>query len=221
EMAEETPMQLGTIAWTVESNEGIAAYTEFAEAAAAIGPNDFPELGALSDGGLFALRLDNVTPPTPRPLAEVRQAAAEGARQAAVEAALLELGQAWSAELGATGTVAFGETYGIAAQSFADITRLDSLQQIPPAMVESLMSGEPGTPVLQVADGQALLALIGDTQAPDTGNPQTQRLVDAIDEQVGQALAQDVFTYFARALQAEAGISLNQAALDAVHANFR
>ncbi len=46
-------------------------------------------------------------------------------------------------------------------------------------------------------------------------------LVEAIDRELGGALAQDVFGAFARALEREAGISLNQAAIDAVHATFR
>ena len=37
----------------------------------------------------------------------------------------------------------------------------------------------------------------------------------------GGALAQDVYTYFANALTAEAGITLNQPAIDAVHTSFR
>lgn len=221
ELAAETPMELGRIDWTREANSGIAGYTEFNTAAAVVESTDFPELATLSDGGLFALQLDGVTPPTPRPLDTVREAATAGARQAAVEAALMALGRDLSAELATQGTEAFGETHGIAAEGYADITRLDPLPQVPPVMLGSILSDAPGTPVLHVADGRALLALVGPVEAPDTANPQTARLVQAIDQQIGQTLAQDVFTYFARALQAEAGITLNQPAIDAVHANFR
>ena len=76
------------------------------------------------------------------------------------------------------------------------------------------------TPVLAIAEGRALLALVSETQPADPEDAQTTRLIQAIDEQVGSALAQDVFGYFARALQAEAGITFNQAAINAVHASF-
>ncbi|MCB1390278.1 MAG: SurA N-terminal domain-containing protein [Rhodobacteraceae bacterium] len=221
DLAAETPMALGSIDWSSESTDGIAAYAEFATAAAAAQGDDFPELAPLSDGGLFALRLDSVTPAAPRPLDEVRDAAAVGARQEAVNAALLDLGQGWSAELASTGVEAFSEAHGIAAETLADVTRLDRQPQLPASMADSLFAGAEGTPVLHVAEGQALLALIGPTQPADPEDQQTARLAQAIDQQIGQTLAQDVFTYFARALQAEAGISLNQAAIDAVHANFR
>lgn len=221
DLARETPMQLGSIDWSSDSNEGIAAYTEFATAAAAARPDDFPAIAALSDGGLFALRLDSVTPATPRPLAEVHDQAAAGARQEAVDAALLQLGQGYSVELATSGVEAFAEAHGLAAETLADVTRLDRQPQLPPSMLQSLLSGAEGTPVLHVANGQGLLALIGPTEAPDPQDSRTSGLASAIDQQIGQSLAQDVFTYFARALQAEAGISLNQSAIDAVHANFR
>ena len=87
-------------------------------------------------------------------------------------------------------------------------------------MLETILTSDAGTPVINVADGQALLALVGAAQDADLADAQTERLVDAIDEQVGSALAQDVFEYFARALEAEAGITLNQTAIEAVHASF-
>lgn len=221
DLAAESAMELGEIDWNADVTEGIAAYTEFAAAAAQVQADDFPELAPLSDGGLFALRLDRVTPPAPQPLDTVREAATAGAREEALNAALAALGQEWSAELASGGVEAFSEARGIAAETLADVTRLDPQPQIPATMMEELMAGDEGTTVLHVGGGQALLALIGPTEAPDPEDAQTQRLAQAIDQQMGQSLAQDVFTYFARALQAEAGITLNQAAIEAVHTNFR
>ncbi|WP_417629069.1 SurA N-terminal domain-containing protein [Pararhodobacter aggregans] len=221
DLAAESAMQLGEIDWNADVTEGIAAYTEFAAAAASAQADDFPELAPLSDGGLFALRLDRVTPPAPQPLDAVRVEAAAGAREEALNAALATLGQEWSGELASGGVEAFSEARGIAAETLADVTRLDPQPQIPPSMMDELMAGDEGTTVLHVAEGRALLALIGPTEAADTEDAQTQQLTQAINQQMGQSLAQDVFTYFARALQAEAGITLNQAAIDAVHTNFR
>ena len=131
------------------------------------------------------------------------------------------LGQSWSVELAQTDSQTFAETHDLTPESYEGVTRLDRLTQIPATMLETLFAGDEGSPVLSLAEGQALLARIGATEAPDLGDAQTEQLVAAVDEQIGQALAQDVFTYFARALQADAGISLNQAAIDAVHTSFR
>ncbi|WP_323037197.1 peptidylprolyl isomerase [Pararhodobacter sp.] len=220
DLANETSMMLGHIDWNPEISEGIAAYTEFAAAAAAVTADDFPELAGLSDGGLFALRLDAIIPPTPYPLDEVRAEVSAAARQVAVNSALMALAQDWSAELASSGIETFSEAHDLSPDTFEGITRLDRLSQIPAPMLELILTSDAGTPVVHVDQGQAMLALVTGAEPADLEDEQTQRLVNAIDEQVGSALAQDVFEYFARALEAEAGITLNQAAIEAVHTSF-
>lgn len=220
ELAEETAMELGQIDWSVGSSDGIAAYSEFRAAASEASEGDFPEVLALADGGIFALRLDATTPPAPRPLTDVRAEAEAGARARAVEAALLQQAQALSAELASSGVGSFAEARELTFDSFEMITRTDTLPGLPSALLEAVFDAEPGAPVVHVTDERAYLAIVTDRQPPDPEDAQTLRLVDAIDEQIGGALAQDVFGYFARALESEAGISFNQAAIEAVHANF-
>lgn len=220
DMASETSMVAGQIDWSRDVNDGIAGYTEFASAAAAVTADDFPELMGLSDGGVFALRLDEIIPPAPIPLDEVREAASAGARDELVNAALLAYGQTLSAELASGGAESFSEAHNLAPERFEAVTRLDRLAQVPFSMLEELMTGEVGAPILHVEGGIALLALVEDSEAPDLEDEQTESLINAIDEQIGQALSQDVFGYFANALRGEAGIELNQAAINAVHANF-
>lgn len=221
DLAAETPMELGQIDWSSDSSEGIAAYTEFAQAAATAAADDFPELIALSDGGLVALRLDSLTPPTPRPLDEVRDLAAAGARAEAVVAALTLQAQSLLVDLATQGPEAFAEARGLVPERFEGVTRLDRLPQLPPAMAEALFGAPEGTTSVQQDAQRVLIGLAGPSLPADPEDAQTRQLADAINEQIGDALAQDVFTYFARALQAESGITLNQAAIDAVNASFR
>ncbi len=221
DIAAETAMELGQIDWSRGSSDGIAAYDEFRAAAAAAAPDDFPEVQTLSDGGMFVLRLDGITPPAPRPLAEVRDEVAAGARTAAVAAALLALGTEMSVELSASDPATLAEGRELPFDSFEQITRLDTLPGLPATLLDALFDAEPGDPALEVQGATAWLAVVTDRRPADPEDDQTRRLVQAIDEQIGAALAQDVFGYFARALEREAGISFNQAAIDAVHANFR
>lgn len=221
DLANETDMVLGQIDWDAASSEGIAAYDEFRDAARAVQASDFPEVTVLSDGGIFALRLDRIDPPAPRPLDEVREEAAAGARAEALRAALTARAEALAPELAAQGVEAFAEASGLIPDSFESLTRLDRLPGLPPALIEALHAAEPGQTVIQASGGQAYLALITARSAPDEGDAQTARLIEAVNQQIGGALAQDVFGYFARALEAEAGIRFNQAAIDAVHVNFR
>lgn len=72
DLANDTVLELGTIDLRDDSEEPIAAYEGFRSAAAAVAPGDFPEVGQLSDGGLFALRLDEVVDAQLLPLEQVR-----------------------------------------------------------------------------------------------------------------------------------------------------
>lgn len=220
DLGSETAMELGQIDWTEDTSDGIAAYAEFREAAGAADIGDFPEILGLADGGIFALRLDTITPPAPRPLAEVRGEVEAAARARAVDAALAERAQVLSADIARDGINAVAEAQEMPFDSFEQITRTDTLPGLTDTLLDAVFDAEPGTPVVHVTGERAFVAIVTDRQPPDPEDAQTLRLVDAIDEQIGGALAQDVFGYFARALEREAGISFNEAAIQAVHANF-
>ncbi|WP_243698724.1 peptidylprolyl isomerase [Paracoccus alkanivorans] len=92
EMSEETPMELGKLDWSsdMEPGEGsIAGYPAFRERAGEISENDFPQIERLDDGGIFAIRLDEVVPPTLRPFDEIRDEVAADWRAAEVHRLLL------------------------------------------------------------------------------------------------------------------------------------
>ncbi|WCR05239.1 SurA N-terminal domain-containing protein [Paracoccus saliphilus] len=92
EVSEETPMEFGTLAWSsdMKPEEGsIAGYPAFRELADEVGEGDFPQIGRLNDGGIFALRLDEVVPPTLIPFDEIRDEVAEDWRAAEIHRLLL------------------------------------------------------------------------------------------------------------------------------------
>ena len=67
DLAKETEMELGTVDWYPGLSEGIAAYADFEDAATALSSEDYPEILQLDDGGIYAMRLDEVLPPPPSP----------------------------------------------------------------------------------------------------------------------------------------------------------
>lgn len=221
DLALETDMELGRIDWEAGSSDGIAAYSEFRAAAQAAATGDFPEAVVLSDGGLLALRLDGVTPPAPRPLDEVRAEAAEGAAQAALREALSAQAQTLASALATQGAQGFSESTGLVAEGYEDLTRLDRLPNLPADLQEAIHATAEGETLIHASGTQVYLGLVTEVSAPDEGDTQTAMLIESIDRELGGALAQDVYGYFARAVEAEMGIRFNQAAIDAVHVNFR
>jgi peptidyl-prolyl cis-trans isomerase D len=217
DMAETAGLELGTIDFAATSNSGMAAYPAFREAAAAVGEGDFPEVITLNDGGLAAIRLDEIVPPTPIPLDEATEAVTESWRAEALAKALADRAAAIRAEV--EGGASLG-AYGIVSVT-PEIARDGFVEDAPADLLTAVFQMTEGE--LRVISGPGFTGLVRLDQirpGPAEGDD-AAALKGAIAGQAEQALAQDALTLFTNALTAEAGIRLDQTAIDAVHAQFR
>ncbi|MBN2629538.1 MAG: SurA N-terminal domain-containing protein [Rhodobacteraceae bacterium] len=196
--------------------EGIAAYPAFRAAADALSADDFPEAVLLDDGGVVVLQFVETVPATPIPFDDAADDVAEAYAAAQTDKALssravdikaaVEAGQ----PLGAFGIV--DRTANIAREGF--------VKGMPEALMPAVFQMQPGDlRVIETAGFTAVLQLDSITPAPTEG-PEADALKAAISAQAEQALAQDALVLFSNALTAEAGIFLDQAAINAVHAQF-
>lgn len=217
ELADETDMELGALDWTEGRDDGPAAYADFREAAAAVGVDDFPEVRFLEDGGIFALRLDEVLPPRPEPLEAVREEVAAAWRAEARRAALAERAEEIAARLEA------GESFddvGLAPRAEAGLTRGAFVEGTPRGFMGEVFDMAPGATRV-VAGPQAVTVVRMETALPPEDTPQMAQLRQAIDQELDQALARALFDIYARDVQLRAQPQIDQQAIDAVHANFR
>ncbi|MCO8146491.1 SurA N-terminal domain-containing protein [Rhodovulum tesquicola] len=216
DLAAETEMELGRIDFTGEPADGIAAYESFRLAAADLAEGDFPELLELEDGGIFALRLDADLPPALRPLDEVRAEVAADWRAAETRA---RLGQQAAA---LAGRVAAGEAFDALGHPVETEAALSRGGLTPPALGDALFAmATPGDTRIVTAGEAAWLVRLDAILPPDPEDPAAGFLRDTIAAQAGQGMAQDLYGYFAQELVNAAGLSLDQSALNAVHAQFR
>lgn len=217
ELAETTELVLGRIDYTPTSEDGIAAYDAFRAAALDVDEGDFPELLTLSDGGLFALRLDAIVPPTLPPLAEVRADVRADWRADAIRGAINARAEALMGLLAQGATL---EELGQVAIE-RDIRRQGFIPDAPPTLVAQLFElGALGDVVLVPGTDRALIAQLDAINPAARDDPNTQILVQVLGQAIAQTQAQDVFEAYGQALQAEAGIRLDQAVINAVHAQF-
>lgn len=194
-------------------NDPIAGYRAFAAVADVVAEGDFPEAVLLDDGGLVALRLDEVVPPTPVPLDQVRDQVSTAWTARALTAALSERAVAIKTAVEAGATL---ESQGTVRQS-TGIDRQDSVEGAPADVIAAVFDMAPGDLRVIETDGYtALLRLDAVTPAPVEGEDATA-MREAIRVQTEQGLAQDAFTLFTNALANEAGITLDQAAISAVN----
>lgn len=217
ELAAEQKMELGTLDFSAQSDAKIAGYPAFREAAAAVQAGDFAEAVQLDDGGLVALRLDETLPAAPIPFAETRDAVAESWRKEALRKALSARATTIKTEV--EGGANLG-SYGILSVT-PEIARDGFIEKSPESllpMVFKMAEGE--IQVIETPDFVGLVRL-DRIQAPASEGESAIALKGAITAQVEQALSQDAFALFSAGLASKAGITLNQSAIDAVHAQFQ
>lgn len=109
EVADETPLQLGQIDWRAAepaAEASIAGYQAFRDEAEKVTAADFPQLIRLDDGGVFALRLDEIVPPSLIPFDEVRDRVAADWRHAELHRQLLACAEELKVEVTAAATPA-------------------------------------------------------------------------------------------------------------------
>ena len=215
ELVSETEMTLGTIDYFAGVDGDIAGYAGFQDEAAQLTEGDFPQVMQLEDGGIFAMRLDEIIDPRPQPLSEVRDA---------VEAQWLE--QTTLEALKEQAALITGASFDLAEtasqiQTYENMTRGDFLDDLPPAVLAEVFDlSEADTALIEGIEAVhvVLLDAIEDGQS-DTSDAAAIRA--QIENQLASSLSQDVFDAYAMQIRQRVGIELDQAALNAVHANFQ
>ena len=216
DLAKETKMRLGTIDWTQDSSEGIAAYGAFREAAAGLSANDFPQIDQLEDGGIFAMRLDETKEARPEPFEEARDAVETAWRNAQIVEALTEKAESLTETLAEEGGF---EAAGLSPQLGEGLTRSSYVDGTPDDFMDQVFDlDEGGVAVLPAGDSVVVLRL--DAVTPAGEDDQTQALMDRLSQQLDQALAQNLFDIYSNAVMRDADPQIDQRAINAVHVNF-
>lgn len=217
EVAAETDLELGSIDYSINSEGGIAAYQAFAEAARAVQQGDFPEVIELDDGGLFALRLDAVEPPALQPFEEVEDLVYTDYKRALENRQLAELAEGLAPRFTGTATA---EDLGFTATLEEGLTRDAFLDVSTPDLMTRVFELSLGETAALGGAGEAYVIKLTAITPPDLSDDSVTALRDALNAQSSEAIAQDLLAAFIGAVQNEAGITLNQAAVNAVHAQF-
>ena len=217
DLATEQAMTLGTIDLLPDSDAAIAGYPAFRDAAAAVQPGDFPELIDLDDGGLVALRLDEILPPAPIPLAEATPKVTEAWHAAALARALSD--RAVAIKAGVEGGTSL-RSFGI-LDTTPRIARDGFVEGAPPALMTAVFEMQVGQ--VRVIEGPGFTGLLRlDLVLPaDAADPDRAPLREAIAAQVEQGLAADALALYTAEQTRSGGIVLDEAAIAAVHAQMQ
>ncbi|SNT38349.1 peptidyl-prolyl cis-trans isomerase D [[Luteovulum] sphaeroides subsp. megalophilum] len=217
DLAGEAGMKIATVDYAPGLDSDISGYEAFRTAADKLQKDDFPETILLNDGGLLAMRLDEVVPPKLKPFEEVRDDVAEAARKDALTKALAARATeiAKAAEEG-TDLGSFGPV-----EDLGPMTRDGFVEGVPDTLVPAAFEMQQGAfRAIEGADFAGVLRL--DAVEPAAADDEAAKALKAsLSAQIEQALSQDALALFSNSLMQEAGITLNDAAISAVQAQFQ
>lgn len=218
DLAQRVSMDVGTIEWTANSTDGIAAYEGFRTAAAATKVGDYPTLTELDDGGVFVLTVQEVREPALQPLEDVLDQATAGAMRDATAKAITAEADRLAGLI--TAEAGFDAT-GLQATEETAITRRNFIPGTPATFLETVFGMEQGAVTTLPADGGTIIATVTGISAPDLDNPETRAQRSAIVNQVSQGIAQDIFEVYSSALRQNTAAKIDQSVVNAVNASFQ
>jgi peptidyl-prolyl cis-trans isomerase D len=216
DLAREDALTLRQIVLTPDTDDPLAGYPEFRQAAEAATTEDFPAFILLDDGGIAALRLDAILPAAPIPFDEALSEVEAAWRADALARALADRAIAIKAEVEAGAPLG---GFGILAVTPA-LARNGTLAGAPEAAVAAAFQMQPGDLRVIEAPGFTGILQLDAITPGDSAADASVAMQGAIAAQAEQAMSEDAFQLFTNAMTTQAGIFLDQAAIAAVHAQF-
>lgn len=218
DVAKETNLELGQIHWHEGIVDGISAYPAFRQAAVAIGASDYPAVATLEDGSIFAMRLDGITEPEIMPLEEVHDAVrAAWLAQAVTDALRAQVAD----QVAALENGGSFEDAGLNGEAVTDLTRRDFQPGTPPEFIETVFAMSEGDVTLIDGNERLFVLRLDRIAPPGEDDPELAQLRSGLAGQAAGNIAQDLYQVLADDIRTRAGITLDQQALNAVHANFQ
>ncbi|MGI9390165.1 MAG: SurA N-terminal domain-containing protein [Boseongicola sp.] len=217
QLAERTDMQASKIEWRDEQTEGIAGYSEFRAAAVRAEVGDFAEVTELEDGGIFTLVLDDIKAPSVIPFEDIRGEVVASWETSETESALTAQAEAISERI-RQGTEMAG--LGLSLKTDRALERTSFIEETPPDFTDEIFDMKLNDVRVLSADGDAWLVRLDNVQAPDSSAPGAQVVRLQFAQESANELSVGLLDAFIQALLQDSDVSVNQAALTAVHSQM-
>jgi peptidyl-prolyl cis-trans isomerase D len=218
EIADTTEAELGQIDWFPGADGSIAAYDAFRTAAAELDEDDFPEVLELGDGGIFAMRLNRIQPPAPRPLEDVSDQVRRGWETREQTNQLMQQAKDLEASLASGDSF---EALGLEARTETELGRDAQIADLPAGLLSAVFDMKEGDTRAVPGTGAAFLLRLDDINPVDRTDRNMQQLADALRNQAANSIAEDLYRAYAGDVQRRAGVEVNQGAINAIHAQMQ
>ncbi|GAB6053978.1 SurA N-terminal domain-containing protein [Magnetospira thiophila] len=198
------------------SAEGLAADPDFLRVAFDLGSGEESPLTEFGADGYFIVRVDDVTPPTLKPLDSIR------AQVIAAWTASRKGSAAQDKALALADQVRGGLPLAEAAQTVQaevvaspPLLRSGTGSALPVTLIEALFKAAPGDVVTASGPEGTYVARLSEITVPDAQATDEKPKVAALTTAVTQEMSSDLMVQYLNALRLQYGVSVNQRVLDA------
>lgn len=172
---------------------------------------EFPEIKELSNGGLFALRIDDLVAARTKNIEEVRSEL-----ESAIEKQKIQIKLDQSAN-----DLLKNNQYKGEILSFNDKTRDATLPDMPENVITEIFNLEIGKGKVVSGDQKSYILRLKNVSEADLSTDNAKLLISQIKNQINNSLSADLFESFANMARINSKLDINEQALNAVHSSFQ
>jgi peptidyl-prolyl cis-trans isomerase D len=218
ETAKDQAMTEGTTDYAAgaDDNDPVTLDAEFTNAVETMEPGDFAQAINLSDGSIMVLQVSETVPPTPVPFDKAREKITAAYHAETLAKALTALADS---HLAAAKSGTRLEALGI-IDTVASATRSAKLSAIPTDVLATAFTLKPGDIAKVDANGTVALVRLDTLTAADLASDAAKAEMDKLSTQAAQSTAQDAYDLFSTAMTTQGGLTIDQAAINAVQARM-
>ena len=172
---------------------------------------EFPEIKELSNGGLFALRVDNVVAARTKTIKEVRSELETAIKKQKIQS---KLDQTAKDRLK-------NNWYKGEILRFNNKTRDTILPDMPENVITEIFNLEIGKGSVVSGDQKSYILRLKNVSEADLSTDNAKLLLSQIKNQINKSLSADLFESFANMARINSKLDINEQALNAVHSSFQ
>ena len=210
ELQSEIDFRIETILFNSEENLPILENKIFFDTAQNTKINDFPEIKELPNGGLFAIRVDQIVDARQKEIEEVRSEITIAWQRQETQSQLDKAAKDLLAKNQYKGDIL----------NFSKKTRDVTLPDLPSDLITEVFKLEIGKGIVVSGDQKSYVVRLKGTSSADLSKDNAKLLVSQIKNQINNSLSADLFESFANIARVSSKLDLNEQAVNAVHSSF-
>ena len=211
ELQKELGFRVENILFNGEANLPILENKIFFDTAQITTVNNFPEIEELPNGGLFAMRVDEIVEARKMEINEIRTELVNAWQKQEIQNKLDKIAENMLDKKQYIGKIL----------NFNKITRDESLPDLPASIVEEGFKLAIGEGIVISGDGESFILQLKNISNADLSSDTAKLLVSQVNNQLNNSLSADLFESFANMARMNSKLDLNEQALNAVHSSFQ